>query len=429
MKNKIKILLLIVTLGFLASGCDLNVSNPNSPTNEDLKTYDGMRMTAIGMQRRLSQSIGDFNTVSGAVSGETSPIIAYVGYQALRKYPDATKRSPLDKSNEYMVTVWSVQFQIVKSANDILNNIGSISMDQKLKNNIIAFAEVGKVMAFYNLITHWEKIPIDINKDHPSFVNRAAVVTECLSLLSDAEAKVSSGLATEFTNNVIGKSWDLPNTIQAYKARVLLMKGDYANAIAAASNVTTESAYVYDQSNGTNPLWVNYVSSKFSAALGSWVEGAEKGDTRVAATVDLTTKKSDYFGKDTAYIITKYNTATVPYEIYTLNEMSLIKAEAYARNGNSGSALTEVNKVRLAAGLQGYSGSNILKEIFIQRFYECYLMAQHFEDLRRFKSDNIDVVNYQRSAQLAHEWLIYPYTEIDVNPNCPPQPLNINLGM
>jgi hypothetical protein len=109
--------------------------------------------------------------------------------------------------------------------------------------------------------------------------------------------------------------------------------------------------------------------------------------------------------------------------------MSLIKAEAYARNGNSGSALTEVNKVRLAAGLQGYSGSNILKEIFIQRFYECYLMAQHFEDLRRFKSDNIDVVNYQRSAQLAHEWLIYPYTEIDVNPNCPPQPLNINLGM
>ncbi|MGE5680640.1 MAG: RagB/SusD family nutrient uptake outer membrane protein [Bacillota bacterium] len=429
MKNKIKILLIIFTLGFLASGCDLNVSNPNSPTNEDLKTYDGMRMTAIGMQARLSQSIGDFNTVSGAVSGETSPIIAYIGYQSLRRYPDASKRSLLEKSNEYMVTVWSVQFQIVKSANDILNNIEAIGMDAQMKKNIKALAEVGKVMAFYNLITHWEKIPIDINKDHPSYVDRPAVIAECLNLLNDAEANISGGLAKDFTGKIIGANWDLANTIQAYKARFMLMKGDYANAIDAASKVSVESQYVYAEGTGTNPLWVNYTTSKFSAALSRWVEGAETGDKRIAATVDLTTKRSDYFGKDTAYIIIKYNAATKPYKIYTLNEMTLIKAEALARSGNNSSALTEVNKIRTAAGLKDYTGTNVLREVFVQRFYECYLMAQHFEDLRRFKSDNIDIVKYQRDTQLAHEWLIYPYTEIDINPNCPAQPLNINLGM
>lgn len=429
MKNKIKVLLIILTLGLWSYGCNLDVSNPNSPTNDDLNSYDGVRMTAIGMQARLSQSIGDFNTVSGAVSGETSPIIAFVGYQSLRRYPDASKRSLLDKSNEYMVTVWSVQFQIVKSANDILKNIASISMDEKLKKNLIAFAEVGKVMAFYNLVTHWEKIPVDITKDHPLFVDRNAVITECLNLLSDAEANLAGGIdEKEFKGRIIGANWDLPNTVQAYKARFLLMKGDYANAITAASNVTVESQYVYGEAAGTNPLWVNYTTSKFSAALAGWVEGAEQGDTRVAATVDLKTR-AGYFGKDTTYVITKYNTATKPYKIYTLNEMSLIKAEASARSGNNGNALTEVNKVRTAAGLKDYAGNEVLREIFVQRFYECYLMAQHFEDLRRFKNDNIDIVNLQRNTQLAHEWLAYPYTEANTNPNCAAQPVGLNLGM
>lgn len=429
MKNKIKVLLVILTLGFWNYGCNLDVSNPNSPTNDDLNTYDGVRMTAIGMQARLSQSIGDFNTVSGAVSGETSPIIAFVGYQSLRRYPDASKRSLLDKSNEYMVTVWSVQFQIVKSANDILNNIGSISMDATLKKNITAFAEVGKAMAFYNLISHWEKIPIDFSQQHPVFVNREAVINECLRLLTDAEANVAGGIdEKEFKGKIIGQGWDLPGTIQAYKARFYLMKGDYANAISAASKVTVESQYVYSESAGTNPLWVNYTTSKFSAALAKWVEGAEPGDNRVTAAVDLSTR-TGYFGSDTTYVIIKYNSAAKPYKIYTLNEMALIRAEASARSGNAAGALSEVNTVRTAAGLNPYAGTEILKQIFLQRFYECYLMAQHFEDLRRFKNDNIDVVNLQRNTQLAHEWLAYPYTEVDTNPNCAPQPAGLNLGM
>ncbi|MCU7497417.1 MAG: RagB/SusD family nutrient uptake outer membrane protein [Ignavibacteria bacterium] len=428
MKNKILALLIFVTLGFWNYGCNLNEPNPNSPTNEDIKTYDGIRMTAIGMQARLSQSIGDFNTVSGAASGETSPIIAYVGYQSIRRYPDASKRSELDKSNEYMVTVWSVQFQIVKSASDILNSIGSIGMDATLKKNITAFAEVGKVIALYNLITHWENIPININTQHPTFVNRDAVINECVNLLNDAEANLAGGIdQKEFIGKIIGTSWDLPSTVQAYKARVYLMKGDYANAISAASKVTAESQYTYTDAI-PNPLFVNYTSSLFSAALAGWVEGAEPGDNRIPATVDLNSKKG-YFGSDSAYYIIKYNARTTPYKIYTLNEMALIKAEASARSGNAPAALIEVNNVRRAAGLGEYSGSEILKQIFIQRYYECYLMAQHFEDLRRFKNDNIDIVNLQRNTQLAHEWLAYPYTEVDTNPNCPPQPAGLNLGM
>jgi hypothetical protein len=111
-----------------------------------------------------------------------------------------------------------------------------------------------------------------------------------------------------------------------------------------------------------------------------------------------------------------------------LNEMTLIKAEAYARSGNTSSALIEVNKIRNASGLSSYTGSEVLREVFKQRFYELFITGNHWEDLRRFKSDNIDLVNFQRSYELAHEWLVYTSDEVDTNPNCPAQPTSINYG-
>jgi starch-binding outer membrane protein, SusD/RagB family len=438
MKNKIKILLgvFIVVLGI--AGCELDVSNPNSPTNEDIKTYDGIRMTAIGMEARLSQAIGDLNTVSGAVSGETCPVIGYVDYESLRKFPNNGSRLKLDDANGYCVTVWADQYKVMKSASDILGNIGAIQMNDTLKKNITAFAELGKSMAMYNLITHFEKIPIKIDVDHPTFADRAAVITEALNLLTDAQSNISNGIVTTFTSSIISSGWDLANSIKAYKARFYLMKGEYANAAAAAASVTAESQFSYTATT-SNPLYENFVRSLFSEPLASWVRGPvgftgfdnsriAQGDKRVTALVDTSTFTTGKIGNDSVYYVSGINlTATTPYKFYTLNEMSLIVAESYARGG--GDAATYVNKVRAAAGLSAYSGSNILREIFVQRYYELFGMAQHWEDLRRFKNDNIDIVNYQRATQLAHEWLVYPYTEDGTNPNCPAQPTDINYGL
>ena len=428
MKNKISAILLIIIFTLGINSCELEVSNPNSPTNENLKTYDGIRMTAIGMQARLSQAIGDLNTVSAAVSGETSPVIAYLAYQSLRKYPDISRKTVLDTYNSFMVSLWATQFQIVKSSNDIINNIQGISMEDALKKNITAFAELGKAMAFYTLITHWEKIPINSNVEHPSFVDRAAVINESLNLLNDAELNTAT-ILPKFTSSIIGSKWDITNTIQAYKAKFLLMKGDYTNAAVAASKVTKESEFVYQVSSGTNPLWLHFTSSGFSQTLASWVEGAEKGDKRIAATVNLASKDTVNYGNDITYSYIKYNSPSLSYKIYTLNEMNLIKAECYARGGASGNATAEVNIVRNSAGLPNFTGPNVLREVFVQRYYELYLTAQHWEDLRRFKNDNINIVTEQRNTQLAHEWLVYPYTEVDTNPNASAQPLNINYGL
>lgn len=411
------------------AGCSLDLNNPNSPTEEVIDSYDGLVLLGVGLQSRLSQGIGQFITVSGAVSGETSPVIAYLDYQPLRMYTNPASRLPMDKDLTYVRLIWREQFRIVKTANDILNNVNSVSMSAESRRSFIALAKLGKVMSFYYILQCWEKLPINTDADHPQFVDRAAALNECESLLNDASAQLEAGaIPADFSTKVLGKGFDLVNLVKAYKAKIYLMKGDYANAAIAAQSVTAAAYYTFTEGTGLNPLWDHFTRGLFTKVMAYWAENAEAGDTRIPATVDLSSREGRY-GNDTVYTIIKYNTQSTPYYIYTLNEMTLIKAECYAR-GSGGDPVAAVNQIRTSAGLPPFSGSTtILEEIFKQRFYELCLTGQHWEDFRRFKNDGIAYVNNMIAQQLAHWWLYYPDWEIDKNPNTPSQPIDVNLGL
>jgi len=198
------------------------------------------------------------------------------------------------------------------------------------------------------------------------------------------------------------------------KARLYLMKADYVHAVQSANEVTVESNFVFNEASSINPLYEAFSVAEFHGGLSYWKDGAETGDLRIDTYFG--TQPSIGYGADTLYQVIMYSNPDDIVKIYTLNEMVLIKAEAFARGG-VGDALAEINLVRNNTGLTNYSGSEILKQIYIQRSYELYLTGNHYEDLRRFKDDGIDLVEKHRSRQLAHEWIIYPSGEADSNPN------------
>ena len=143
-------------------------------------------------------------------------------------------------------------------------------MGEDTRRGIVALTEIGKVITFYNLITHWEKIPINTNVSSPEFVDRTAVIKECLSLLDDADVKITAGaFSSEFTGNILGTGLDLANISKAFRAKFFLMKGDYTNAALAASAVTAESQYVYAETNGYNPLYETFTLMQFCEGLGT----------------------------------------------------------------------------------------------------------------------------------------------------------------
>lgn len=404
--------------------CDLNVNNPNSPTDADVKSYSGLSLIGVGLQQRLSQAISTHALYTGCVSGELSPVIGYLHLQQLRKYPDASEREEYTYQNDHSRLAWRERYNAIKSANDIVDNVETVKMDQKTRNGLTALAKIGKALSFYYLITEWEKIAINTNVDHPSFVNRETVIEESLELLSDAQEK-SKDVSESFIEDVLATGMDLYNLSLALQARFYLMKGDYEKAANKADKVTEEAYFVYNEQN-RNPFFNNCIASDFFEALAYWVEEAEKGDSRVNAMVDTSTR-AGHFGSDTTYLINKYNSPSDIIPIYTLDEMTLIKAEAYARGGG-GNAINEINKIRSSAGLSDYEGDSILGEIFKQRFYELFLTGEHWEDLRRFKNDGIPLVDELRNRELYHEWYLYPDSEADENPNVPAQPTDINYG-
>lgn len=411
--------ILILTCAFV--GCDLDISNPNSPAEDNLNSYAALKLLATGMQGRIASSVGLFTVTTGLVSGEIGCYIAYMNYQSLRKFPDPISMQPLDPENTIVNAHWNEQFQIVKTANDLLKNVKSVSIAEGTESGIIALAHLGKAIAFWRLLMSFEQIPVETaDTQTPVFVERSAAIDEALTLLAEAKATIAATpVSAEFTDDFLTTGMDLSNSISAMQARFALMKGDYTTAVQAANSVTNESYCVYNEASGINPLYDTFTKLQLHGAVSYWRDDAEAGDARVDAFFG--TEKTVQYGQDTVYQNIIYMNPDDPYKLYTINEMHLIKAEAYARGGG-GDAVAEINIIRNAAGLPNYSGTEILKQIYIQRSYELYITGNHYEDLRRFKDDGIDVVERHRNEQLAHEYVIYPNGELDSNPNTPDWP-------
>jgi len=411
--------ILILTWAFV--GCDLDISNPNSPAEDNLTSYTALKLLAIGLQGRVASSVGLFTVTTGLVSGEIGCYIAYLNYQSLRKFPDPVSIQPLETDNSVVNAHWAQQFQIVKTANDMMKNVKSVSIAEGTESGIIALAKLGKAIAYWRLLMSFEQIPVETaDTEDPAFVERSAAIDEGLTLLADAKAKIAATpISAEFKEDFLTTGLDLENTISAMQARFALMKGDYSTAVQAANAVTNESHCVYNEASGINPLYETFIKLELHGAVSYWRDEAEPGDLRVEA--NFGTEKSEQYGQDSVYQNIMYMNPDDIYKLYTINEMHLIKAEAYAR-GASGDAIAEINIIRTAAGLPNYSGTDVLKEIYIQRSYELYITGNHYEDLRRFQNDGIDIVDKHRSEQLAHEYVIYPNGEVDSNPNTPSWP-------
>ena len=117
---------------------------------------------------------------------------------------------------------------------------------------------------------------------------------------------------------------------------------------------------------------------------------------------------------------------TTPWPIYLPGEMTLIKAEVYARQ-NDPQALTELNKIvtkkpandpfGVGADLPPLVGpftqAQLLDLIYKQRRIELFMSGLSLEDMRRFNRPN---------AERKRNFFPYPFRERDNNPNTPPDP-------
>ena len=415
---------LALSLAALASltACTLDVTNPNAATQTAvITTPAGLRTLGVGLQGRLGNFIGPSTTLTGIVSGELGNTNASLSTtREFQRYPDASANSAaIDATNPDLLNFWSTGFQVVRAANDILDNVGAVSLSAGTRSGLSALARTAKAFAYGQMIEAWPQLPLDLTKSPPGYNPRSEVLASALALLASARTDLATLVSTEFTASVLQASIDLPNTIRALQARYSLAAGNYTAAISFADEVPTTATSRYTYSTvDPNPIWTSAIANGYFAVISTFRTNAESGDTRVNRFTQPTLITPTPFGGASLHPLNIYRASSEPYALFSQDELSLIRAESYARTNRLPESIAQINVVRGNAGLPPQTigtlstQAAVLDEIYRQRRYALFLTGTRWSDQRRFG----------RIGEARTPYLPYPAQETVGNPNPPTTP-------
>lgn len=281
-----------------------------------------------------------------------------------------------------------------------------------------ALAKTLKAASLGTLAEAWQQVVLEPSQATPAFADRAAALARVLELLASARADLAAQApSTEFTSTILMPGVDLPNTIRAFQARWALAAGQYEQALTFANEVpaTASSEYRYSTVDA-NPVWGAITSNRYFGAVATLRTGAEAGDTRVTRLLGATA--IDSLGGTRTLQVLPYRNPNDAYALFTQDELTLIRAEAHARQSRLPQAIAELNRIRTGAGLPARTAAElatqqaVLDEILRQRRLSLFLSGLAWADLRRFG----------RTADARVAWLPYPEQERASNPNTPANP-------
>jgi len=129
------------------------------------------------------------------------------------------------------------------------------------------------------------------------------------------------------------------------------------------------------------------------------------------------TVKGSYFPKKQAGTRTTnaatFDPGNIDLKLIRVPEMYLILAESYFQDGNSASALMNLNKLRNARGLGDFSGADLNKEILNERRRELAFEGFRFTDLKRLGLGFSRAAGGGLAPKAERFALPIPQTEID----------------
>jgi hypothetical protein len=287
-----------------------------------------------------------------------------------------------------------------------------------------------KALSLGNMAMMWERIPDTVGIGNVPFISRVDGFKKAVAVLNNAIAVYNANTPNSLVISRLPVGINIPNTLQALKARYSLYAGDYTTALAAANavNLTVKSYFDFD-ALAQNPVFesatsTNNVFQPVDSTLGLPVALAPSlADKRIPFYIGINTTIAPRYR-----ISGFYRAGTTQVPVYLPGEMMLIKAEAYARQTppDLANALIELNKVitkkpaddpwGVGADLPSVNlttQTDILTEIYRQRSIELFMSGLKLEDMRRFN---------RPTSERKRNFFPYPFQERDNNSNTPPDP-------
>lgn len=438
---KLQSYLLLLAAGLSIGGCSLDVPNPNSPSdNQVLTTRDGIFSLAVGLQQFYAGSALETAILTSGMSSRE--VVANSTFLNLIELEQGGTALPPGNGN--VLAMWSRHYRVIDMAGQLITNAPNVNMDNGTRSGIVATAYLFKAMALGNLAQSFEQLPLDVQADGKApFRPRAEAFTQAVTLLEQArDLLLSTPVSSEFTSKIQPVGFSLANTIQARLARYSLLAGVYTNnsalftkaeQAANAVNPTQTSVFPYD-TRTQNPVYNQIVINNYAPRDSLGTPLFQAGDARLAFWTTPSALTSNPTGYRIETVRGFFDASTKSIPAFLRGEMRLIKAEVYARLGQTANAVAEIDSIRMkqasqdpfgiGANLPAYSGTttlaDLLTEIYRQRCAELYMQGLRFEDSRRLGRPGPPGSLVERNKN----FYPYPQSERDNNPNTPSDPAN-----
>jgi tetratricopeptide (TPR) repeat protein len=318
---------------------------------------------------------------------------------------------------------WNNSYAIVEYANVALDGINKINpgpSDVDAYNNVKGSALFYRAINFYNLAQVYCKpyvaataatdlgIPIRLSSDINIPSVRSTLQATYAQIIGDLQTATALLPATPLFTTRPSKA-----SATALLAKTYLVMGDYANAGIYAdkslslyntlldynntSLVSKTSTYHFPSFKVGNPEVTFYATC--GATPTTEANGTGNVDTTLLGMYtsnDL--RKTLYYSKNKIGLYAFFGGYTASHYIFggvATNEVYLIRAECYARAGNTTAALSDLNTLLIKRWVTGtfipytaISSPDALRQILVERRKELPFTAQiRWEDLRRLNQD------------------------------------------
>ena len=418
---------LAVALVTAVAGCSLDLTNPNAPSEQQVITsVDGIITLAVGLQSQYADNVNIFLRAPSLVTDEwgTRPIALAADVSLVSGTPDPTFGVVSDP--------FAAGYRIARTADILIANTPNVGasgtgLTPATQAGIIALARLMKAMAIGNLTLQYQQLPANAG-DGALPLPRAQVQDSVLAWLEAARADLSGVADADlqgFRTRVLGTGFDLRNTIDAMLARYYLFRGKNTEALAAAQRVNLNVLSVLAYPNpGLNPIYNYSAVARYTGARKVLFTEADPADKRPAYWALRTA--GSVGTPDSVFDFRKYGGRNDSYPVYLPDEMRLIMAEVYVRQGNFPAARTLINAVHTQtsstvdeplAGMPAIPDASLATEaqlmaqILYERRFELYAQGLRWEDLRRLSA--------YTARRPSIQFLPYPQSECDVNPANP----------
>lgn len=409
------------------AGCKKDYTNPSAATSAQVfAAAKGLAGVAVGLQRTYAANVAyGLSDANGLVTNET--MLLNAGNTS--EFQFSTGGAAVDGTNALLGNVWSTSNKVIYDANNVINSASQLA-DKNYASGLIAYATIFKALSIGTQAEMWEKVPDTIGTTATAFSDRVVGYNRAIAAIDKALASVTANPVSATFLADVPAGIDITNTLYALKARYSLFAGNYTAALAAANAVdlTKKSTMNFEAANA-NPIYAavtstNNVYQPLDSTLG----------LPPAIAPDLSDKRIPFYTQINPTINPRFRlngfwiAATTPIPIYFPGEMTLIKAEVYARQTvpDLANGLIELNKVvtkKPAADPLGIGAdlppvvvatpAELLTQIYRNRCIEMYLSGLKLEDMRRFG---------RALTERKRNFFPYPFRERDGNTNTPPDP-------